>query len=88
MGLLPQPFVRQDYFLRYGYRYDKEGLVTIPEQQSVIKEIMSKRERGWSLRSIAWLLNERRAPTKRGGRKWYASTVRSVIRTAIKHKER
>ena len=77
-----------DYFVPYGYRFDPtHGLVAVPEQQSVIAEIMSRRERGWSLKNIAWALNERGAPTKRGGTMWYASTVRSVILTATKHRQ-
>lgn len=77
-----------DYYLPYGYRFDgTQGVVPVPEQQAVIAEIMSRRERGWSLKNIAWALNERGAPTKRGGTRWYASTVRSVIRTVMKHRQ-
>ena len=77
-----------DYFVPYGYRFDgTQGVVPVPEQQAVIAEIMSRRERGWSLKNIAWALNEHGAPTKRGGTRWYASTVRSVIRTVTKHRQ-
>jgi DNA invertase Pin-like site-specific DNA recombinase len=44
--------------------------------------ISSEREAGRSLVSIADTLNEEQVPTAQGGRQWWASTVRAVLRAA------
>jgi hypothetical protein len=46
----------------------------------LVDEIRAQREQGRSLREIASDLNERRMPTAHGGRQWWPSTVRAVLR--------
>jgi Recombinase len=51
--------------------------------QKVIARIKRQRTLGDSLRKIADDLNDRKVPTVYGGKRWYASTVSSVLaRTA------
>lgn len=46
----------------------------------LVDEIRAQHEQGRSLREIASDLNERRIPTAHGGRQWWPSTVRAVLR--------
>jgi Recombinase len=46
----------------------------------VVDHIRAEREAGRSLRQIATDLNERRVPTAHGGRQWWPSSVRAVLR--------
>lgn len=46
----------------------------------VINGIRAEREAGRSFREIANDLNDRRVPTAHGGRQWWPSTVRAVLR--------
>lgn len=61
--------------------YERDGLVLKPveAEQEIVSRILSMREAGATLRSIAETLNEEEVPTKKGGR-WYASTVSHVIK--------
>lgn len=47
---------------------------------AVSKRIASEREAGLSLAAIADALNEGGVPTAQGGRQWWPSTVRAVLR--------
>lgn len=47
----------------------------------VRERIVAAREDGLSLRAIADQLNDDEVPTAQGGRRWYASTVQSVLRS-------
>jgi len=58
-----------------GYKNGGGELVENPAEQKVLRTIKRMRRQGMSLTSVAQRLNERKVPTKRGG-KWYASTVR------------
>lgn len=48
----------------------------------VVASIVDARTRGWSLARIALDLDQRGVPTAHGGRRWYASTVASVVRSS------
>jgi DNA invertase Pin-like site-specific DNA recombinase len=52
--------------------------VTLPS--SVSKRIASERKAGRSLAAIADMLNEEQVPTAQGGRQWWPSTVRALLR--------
>jgi len=45
------------------------------------KRIAAERKAGRSLAAIAATLNEEQVPTAQGGRQWWPSTVRAVLRT-------
>jgi DNA invertase Pin-like site-specific DNA recombinase len=47
----------------------------------VVDRIVSERERRDSLRTIADRLNKEHVPTAHGGRKWWAETLASVLRS-------
>lgn len=54
-----------------------------PQLPAVVAErIVSERRGGRSLAAIAETLNSERVATAHGGRRWYASTVRAVLRSA------
>jgi DNA invertase Pin-like site-specific DNA recombinase len=46
----------------------------------VVRKIKRRRAAGWSLARIAGKLNEEGIPTAHGGRQWWPSTVRAVLR--------
>jgi len=48
----------------------------------VRERITSERKAGRSLAAIAEMLNEEQVPTAQGGRQWWPSTVRAVLRAA------
>jgi DNA invertase Pin-like site-specific DNA recombinase len=52
--------------------------VSLPS--AVSKRIASERKAGRSLAAIADMLNEEQIPTAQGGRQWWPSTVRAVLR--------
>ncbi len=49
----------------------------------VLDLIQAEREAGRTLREISADLNERRVPTAHGGRQWWPSTVRAVLRRSL-----
>jgi DNA invertase Pin-like site-specific DNA recombinase len=54
-------------------------LVDDPTERMVVEQMQAARSEGMSLRAIAGLLNREKVPCKRGGAKWYGSTVRSIL---------
>jgi len=48
----------------------------------VVERVVREREGGRSLRAIAQGLDADGVATAQGGKSWYASTVRSVLRSA------
>jgi DNA invertase Pin-like site-specific DNA recombinase len=66
------------------YGFDRVGkeLSENPQEQEIIAQIFTWRQNGWSLRKIAAELNRRGVPTKQGG-KWYAATVRYLLRNNL-----
>ena len=48
--------------------------------QAVVKRIQRQRARGDTLAKIADDLNQEGVPTAQGGARWYAATVRHVLR--------
>ena len=62
----------------YGFRRDGMRLVLDPEEQEIVHMILTLRDEGCSLRSIAGQLTEAGIPAKNGG-VWYASTVSYIL---------
>ena len=63
----------------YGYRFDKkDGIVVVPEQAEIVREIYNKVIQGQTLRSIAHWLNGNEHFGALGG-KWHATRVRDLI---------
>jgi hypothetical protein len=69
----------------YGYDLAPDGrrLISNAAQQVILDQIRKSRAAGESYRLIADSLNADRIPMQGGGR-WYAASVRSVIRTAAR----
>lgn len=77
----------------YGYNRvepasDKEParLVPNPEEMAVLETIRQMKANGMSLGKIASDLNERQIPPKRGGEKWYPSSIQSMLKTHFSEK--
>jgi site-specific DNA recombinase len=62
----------------YGFDRICDLLVINHDEQKVIEEILELRLKGWSLRRIAALFNDKGVTAKNGGI-WFASSVRSVL---------
>jgi site-specific DNA recombinase len=64
----------------YGYEVAEDGktLVPIPNEQEILKTILSLRESSMSYRKIAGQLNAMRVTTKKG-HQWLTESVRSVV---------
>lgn len=58
-----------------GERLGRASTLSSP----VVERIQAARRQGLSLRAIAAALNEERVATGQGGKKWYASSVKSVL---------
>ncbi|MBA7554754.1 hypothetical protein ES705_47385 [subsurface metagenome] len=54
-----------------------------PEESETVRLIKKWRKQGQSMGRIARKLNEAGISTKRSGKKWYASTIRSILRNSI-----
>ena len=63
----------------YGFDVVDGQLVSNKSEQRVIRQIRRDHERGLSFAAIAEKLNSAAVPTKRGGAKWYASTVHKIL---------
>ena len=63
----------------FGYKEVEGRLVEVKREASIVAEILELREQGHTLAGIAGQLNTRGIEGKRGGR-WYASTVRYLIK--------
>lgn len=70
----------------FGYVRKGTEMVEDKTEQAVISTIKAMREAGKSLRKIANHLMEQGIPTKRGGTKWYASTVKAIVENDIHEK--
>lgn len=66
----------------YGYDADGESIVLNHDEQGVIRMIKNLDNGQYTLREIAALLNAKGISSKKGGR-WYASTVRNILRSKI-----
>ena len=66
------------------YGFQRDGVTLAPDQREgqVVREILTRRAAGKTLRSIAEWLNSSAIPTKRGAR-WYASTVKAIVENEI-----
>jgi site-specific DNA recombinase len=69
----------------FGYRREGDGLIEEPRQQAALGEIIAAWDngRGASLRTIAAQLEAQGIATSRGGLRWHASTVRSVLNSRM-----
>lgn len=65
-----------------GFDLHESKLVLSVADQKALKVIADGFKKELSLRAIARALNEAGIPTKRGGKRWYASTVKSVLSTS------
>ena len=67
----------------FGYTRDGDTLTSSLAEQEIVMRIQIGRAEGKSLRTIAAELNAAGIVPKRGGRRWYASTVASVSGNSI-----
>jgi site-specific DNA recombinase len=67
----------------FGFTRRGSALVANSSEAAIIKRIRAWRRRGMTLRAIAERLNEESAARKRGGKKWYASTVGQILKNSL-----
>ena len=67
----------------YGYTNDGPKLAESRNEQAIVTLIRQYRSDGWTPRAIAEALNTMDVTRKRGGKRWYASTVESILRNSI-----
>ncbi len=63
----------------FGYDRREDRLVESAEEQRALRRMKTWRAAGWSLRQIGRELEALNVPTKQGGRRWYAATVKAVL---------
>lgn len=69
--------------LSLGYKTVEGELRINQEEAETVRMIKKLRRQGLSMQRIAQRLNNEHVATKRGGKYWYASTVRSVLKNSI-----
>jgi len=67
-----------------GVRFGRP--VSLPD--SVVRRIVRARSRGMTLRAIADMLNRDGVPTGQGGAKWWPETVRGVLRSVERGRDK
>lgn len=70
----------------YGYDRNGDRLEINPEEKDVVYRILGMRTQGLSYHKIAKTLNDEGIRTK-NGKRWYASTVRYIIKNQLHRKK-
>lgn len=63
----------------YGYIWNGEEMVIVPEQAIIVKRIFAELLSGKGTRAIAIGLNREQVPSKKGGN-WSAGTINSIVK--------
>ncbi len=66
----------------YGYRFQGEQLVPVPEEVEVVQRIFEQYQNGTSMNAIAEGLQADEVPTKHGG-KWARQTVAKILANPV-----
>lgn len=67
----------------YGYKVVDGRTVIDPETAAIVRLIFARRAAGESLEAIAKLLNNKRIPTPKRGKRWYGSTIKTILDNPI-----
>lgn len=67
----------------FGFVREGDRLLPCPEEQHALAWIRSLRASGRSLRAIAAAMNAAGIPTKQGGARWYACSIRCLLANAV-----
>jgi len=70
-----------------GFDRNGDALVENEAEQETVKRILDMKVAGASINEIARRLTAEQVPTKKGGSKWYASTVSNVLKNSLHGKE-
>lgn len=72
--------VTKDDVLSGRYRDVSVGTYVVLDDQAYwVREVFARFDAGWSLARTARWLEEQGAPTPKGGRRWYPTSVRSIL---------
>jgi len=66
----------------YGYKIEGGGLIQIPDEAQVVRDIFEKYLEGLSTIKVAQLLTDRKIPTKKGGR-WDGVTISYILKNPV-----
>ncbi len=70
----------------FGFERNGNILVMATAEQAIVLQLRTWRNAGWSLQRIADTLNQTGVGCKSDGKKWYHSTVNSVLKNSL-HRE-
>ena len=65
--------------LPYSYHRSENGIVINPYEERIVKYIFQQHQKGYSMGKIANALNNCEIPTPKKGKKWYRSTIKTII---------
>lgn len=68
-----------------GYARSDDGIVIVPDEAAIVRQVFEMRQSGAILQKIADVLNEQEVTSKQGG-KWYPSTVRQILLAEDKYR--
>lgn len=67
----------------FGFARDGQSLIQDTAESKVVNRLKAWEKQGLSQREMAERLNKLKVPTKRGGVRWYASTVGKILANSI-----
>jgi DNA invertase Pin-like site-specific DNA recombinase len=67
----------------FGFDRTSDSLTSNEEEKQVVAQLKQWEAADWSLRAMADELNANGIPTKRGGKRWYASTVSKILSNTL-----
>ncbi|AYF45735.1 recombinase domain protein [Halobacteriovorax sp. BALOs_7] len=65
--------------LGYGERVEKRNVIEHKRESEAIRKMIELRDKGYSYRKIAEILNTMKVPTKTGKGGWHGKTVYQII---------
>jgi DNA invertase Pin-like site-specific DNA recombinase len=68
-----------------GYTRTDDGVIVVPDEAAIVRQIFELRQQGLILQAIADNLNAQGLKSKQGG-KWWPSTVKQVLSAEDKYK--
>ena len=63
----------------YGFRFDGDRVVEVPEEKALLQRMRGLQDEGFGAKAIATRMNRRGGKNPRTGRPWFHGTVRDVL---------
>lgn len=65
--------------LGYGERVKKRNVIEHKRESEAIRKMIELRDKGYSYRKIAEILNTMKVPTKTGKGRWHGKTIHQIL---------